>query len=199
MKFIYLVRHGENDVMARHLAGRLPGTFLNEKGRTQADALAKRLAAEPIKAIFSSPLERALQTAAPLAAVLNLPVLPLEGLIEIDYGSWQGRTYKDLARTNLWKQVHGSASTIRFPGGESFSEVQARAQEAMSTVAAAVGEKEIAVCFTHGDIIRLVTAHYLNMALDDFQRLHVDTGSCTVIQLTDGQPARVLRVNQSIE
>ncbi len=196
MKQIILIRHGENDVMRTRLAGRQPGVHLNEKGRAQADSLIAALAGAQVKAIFSSPLERTLETAQPLAAALGLPIQILGGLNEVDYGSWMGKTFKQLARTNLWKQLHVSASSVRFPGGETLTETQIRALAALDFVLGSLQEDETAVCVSHGDVIRLAGAHYLNMALDDYRRLVVDPASQTCIQFHEGQIPRVLRINQ---
>ena len=117
---LLLIRHGENDVMYRRLAARLPDVHLNQRGREQAAALAQALTHAPIEAIYSSPLERAVETAQPLADARGLPVEIRSDLIEVNYGSWQGKTYAQLRRTNLWKTVHSTPSQVRFPDGEAF-------------------------------------------------------------------------------
>lgn len=198
MKRVYLLRHGENDVMARRLAGRLPGTHLNRRGQEQAQRVADKLSGQPIRAVFSSPMERALETAAPLAAALGLPVRVLDGLNEVDYGEWQGRTYRQLARVRLWQLVIQSPSQVRFPGGETLVEVQARAIAAVQWAAAQVGADEIVACFTHGDVVRLTTAWALKMALDTYRILQADTASLTVLAFGEQQLERVLCVNQDL-
>ena len=121
MPVVLLIRHGENDVMHRRLAGRLPGVHLNEPGRGQAAALVERLKNLPVNAIYSSPLERALETAEPLAGTRELPVQVNPGLLEIDYGQLQGKTYKQLQRINAWKMLQEEPSRVQFPGGESLT------------------------------------------------------------------------------
>ena len=103
MTLLLLIRHGENDFMQRRLTGRTAGISLNAKGRQQAQTLADALTHAPIKAIYASPLERAVETAQPLALAHGLEIQIRPALIEVDYGRFQGRTYKQLARTNLWK------------------------------------------------------------------------------------------------
>ena len=124
MPTLLLIRHGDNEFIARNkLAGRLPGVHLNEKGRQQAEVLAQLLLKAPLRAIYSSPMERAVETAQPLAAALGLEVQIRPQLIELNYGNWQGRTFKQLARIKLWKEVQNNPVGVRFPGGETAGQV----------------------------------------------------------------------------
>ena len=121
MPNILLIRHGHNEYVGKgRLAGRLPGILLDERGLTQARELAKALADVPIKAVYSSPLSRAIETGKPVAAAHKLKVINREGLLELDMGSWEGKTIKQVARTKLWKSVQFTPSLARFPQGESF-------------------------------------------------------------------------------
>ncbi len=181
MPTLLLIRHGENHFVGKRLAGRLPGVHLNDRGRQQAQIIADRLAKAPITAIYSSPLERAMETAAPLAEAKGIEIRLLPGVMEVDYGEWQNRTLKQLRRFRLWKQVQQSPSQMRFPSGESLLEVQQRAVAALEQIASQHEEKELIAVFSHGDVIRLVTAHYLLMPLDAFQRLGTDTAALTVL------------------
>lgn len=196
MTTILLIRHGENNMVGKRLAGRLPNVHLNEKGQQQARHLAEVLCKAPLKAIYSSPLERAVETAEPLAQLLNLPVLPAPGLIELAYGDWQGKTLKQLGRLKLWKVVQHKPSEMRFPNGESFVEVQTRAVAEVERIAAAHEEQDLVACFSHGDIIRLTVAHFLGVPLDLFQRVAANPASITAIHLNKkGQPM-ILHMNQ---
>ncbi len=196
MPILLLIRHGENDVMHRRLAGRMTGVHLNTVGQSQAAGLVAGLKEIPIRAIYSSPLERALETAAPLAAARRLPIQVQPGLLEIDYGAWQGRTYKQLGRSNLWKILHQQPSRVRFPAGETLAEAQARVVLALAQVAGQHSEKDVLACFTHADVVRLAVAHFLNLALDDFQRLHISPAGCTAVML-GGEVPRLLYINQT--
>lgn len=204
MTLLLLIRHGENDVMQRHLTGRAPDVSLNGKGRRQAESLADALAQAPIQAVYSSPLERARETAAPLAARRHLSVLVRPNLIEVDYGNWQGRTYKQLGRLKLWKALLEKPSQIRFPGGETMAEVQQRvvaeldvlAREWQTTDVDGKAEEQVIAVVAHADIIRLALAHYLNMALDDFLRLTVSPASLSIVQSDGAVRPRVLCINQ---
>ena len=115
MPTILLIRHGENDYVKEHrLPGRKPGIHLNDKGLTQAKTVAKRLKKAPIKAVYSSPLERTMETAKPIAKALNLPVIPRQGLIETDVGKWQGKKIKQLSQSKKWVKVQLAPSRFRF-------------------------------------------------------------------------------------
>ena len=189
MAIFLLVRHGQNDMVGKKLAGRLPDVHLNDRGRAQARRLAAELAELPITAVISSPLERAQETAEPIARIHNLPVVVNEGLIEIDYGTWQGRSFKQLRRLTLWKPVREQPSTFRFPEGESFAEAQTRIAQTLEDASKTFAHKDMVVCVSHCDVIRLAAAWFLAMPLDAFQRLHVSTASVTVLNLHDGKAA----------
>lgn len=181
MPTLLLIRHGENDTVGKRLAGRTPGVHLNARGHEQAQALVPLLGKAPLKAIYSSPMERAVETAQPLAAALGLEVLVRPGLIEIDYGMMRWKTIKQLRRMKLWKDVLGNPAGVRFPGGESFVEAQARVAAELEAIVALHAEEELVACFTHADVIRLAVAHYLQMPLNAYSRLNASTTSVTVL------------------
>lgn len=187
MPLILLIRHGENEyVKTGRLAGRLPSVHLNEKGQSQAQAVADSLAAVPLSAIYSSPLERAQQTAAPLGARLGQTVQHCEGLLEVNIGEWAGQELSELRKLEVWKTVQNSPSRFRFPGGESFHECQVRAVTAIEQLATTCSNPgDIIALFSHADPIKLILAHYLGMPLDHFQRLGCDTASLSALVLTD--------------
>jgi probable phosphomutase (TIGR03848 family) len=196
MTTVLLIRHGENSMVGKRLAGRLPGVHLNDNGKKQAEQLAQVLCTAPIKAIYSSPLERAVETAEPLALALSLPVNIAPGLIELEYGDWQGKTLKQLSRYKLWKVVQDQPSEMRFPNGESFPEVQQRAVAEVERIAAAHEEQEMVACFSHGDIIRLLAAHFLGVPLNLFQRVAANTASITVVHIDKKGRPHVAHLNQ---
>lgn len=184
MPVFLLIRHGENDYVKKgRLAGRLPAVHLNENGRAQALALAEKLGDAPIKAVYSSPLERALETAAPLAERLSLEVIPRDGLIELDMGEWTGQKVKGLSRLKAWKVVQNAPSRMTLPGGESFQQAQYRITQELDRLAAQHQEDEIVACVSHSDPIKLAVAYHLGMPLDLFQRLHVAPASISVITI----------------
>ena len=195
MGTIVLVRHGENDWSKKNkLAGRIPGVHLNEVGHQQAHAVAQRLAALPIKAVYSSPITRCVETAAYIADTHSLTIHHVSELVEVDYGEWEGRKIKKLAKLPLWRAVQFFPSRARFPQGEALRDVQHRAIRAIEEIAGR-HEKEIVVIVSHADLIRLVLAHYLGVHIDSFQRLVIAPASASIISLHPEGMVRVLRVN----
>lgn len=195
MTLLLLVRHGHTDAAGKRLTGWAPGVHLNERGREEADGLVARLEDVPIDAIYSSPLERCRETAAPLAHARRLGVHIRRGLIETGYGDWTGRTISQLRRTKLWSTVERTPSAVRFPGGESLLEVQARAVKEVSRIAADHPTGTVVVV-SHADPIRLFIAHVGGAHVDHLHRLVVDTASVTAVSLDHGTP-RLLKVNDT--
>ncbi len=190
---ILLVRHGQTPTTGKLLPGRAPGLHLSETGQGQAEGVARRLADVKITAIYASPLERTRETAAPLAAALGLKVKVDKGLLEADIGDWTGQELKAVAKTPEWKVVHAYPSGFRFPGGESFVEMQARTVSALDCLRRAhPGETIVAV--SHADVIKAAVAHALGTHLDLFQRIVISPCSVTAISYGDGGPT-VLSVN----
>ena len=195
MATLFLVRHGLTAQTGRILYGQTAGIDLDDRGRAQAERLAERFAPVKLTAIYSSPLERCVQTVEPLAAAQRLSVLPTPELIEMDAGSWTGRTLPQLRRTKLWKTVQESPSTFRFPDGEAFVDAQRRAVAEVERIARRHRRGRVAVA-THGDIVRIVLAHFAGTPLDEFQRIVIDAASVSVIAV-DGHRTRVLLVNDT--
>lgn len=188
MPTLLLIRHSENEYVKKgRLAGRLPGVYLNEKGRAQASAVAETIAQKmteaPVRAVYSSPLERTMETAEPIAKALGLEVIPREGLIETDFGEWQNKTLKGLRRLKLWRVVQHTPSMMRFPGGESFAEAQRRICQEIEALCQQHEPKDVIVCVTHADPIKLAVAYYIGMPLDTFQRLSVAPASLTALHI----------------
>jgi probable phosphomutase (TIGR03848 family) len=182
MPLLLLIRHGENDYSKTgKLAGRMPGVVLNERGRKQAEELGKALANAPLAAIYSSPLERAVQTAEPIAKARGLKVIQTPGLLEANVGEWQGKSVRRLALSKYWRVVQNAPSRARHPGGESFAEVQVRIVSALEEICAKHKDRDLVACVFHSDPIKLAVAHFIGMPLDHFQRLACDTGSVTLL------------------
>jgi probable phosphomutase (TIGR03848 family) len=195
MPIFLLIRHGETDYNKKmHIAGRLPDVHINKKGQQQAQALADKLGVVPIKAIYSSPLERTLETAVPLASALNLEVIPLPGLLETDCGEWQGQSIKKLRRLKIWQSVQEHPSLFHFPGGEWIGECQHRMVQVIESLRLKHAYQDVLACFSHADPIKQVLAYYLGLPLDNFQRLAIDTGSITALQVSDSG-SRLIMMN----
>jgi probable phosphomutase (TIGR03848 family) len=196
MPLLLLIRHGENEyVKTGKLAGRLPEVHLNERGQKQAAELAEALKQVPLKAIYSSPLERALETAGPLADGRKLEIQLRPELMDNDIGAWQGRSIKQLRRTKKWKVVQQAPSRFTFPEGESFLQTQTRVASCLDQIAASHKPKDIVAVVFHADPIKLAVTHYLGMPLDHFQRLACDTCSVTVLYLSE-TGTHLIKLNQ---
>ena len=193
---LLLVRHAVTATTGKVLPGRAPGLYLSDDGRTQAEAAAQRLATVPrLAAIYSSPLERARETAQALARVRRMPVRIDRGLLECDFGEWTGRKLAELVKRPEWDVVQRHPSAFRFPGGESFSEMQTRITGALGRlVAQHPGRVVIAV--SHADPIKAAVAHALGVPLDLFQRIVVNTASVTAVAYGRTN-ASVLTVNST--
>jgi probable phosphomutase (TIGR03848 family) len=193
MTTFLLIRHGSCDPVGKSIAGRAPGIHLNDTGRAQATALAERLAAVPVAAVYSSPLERAQETAAPLAARQGKSVTIVPELVELDFGEWTGRTLAELHEAAGWREFNAFRSGTRIPGGELMSEVQSRAVGALERLARSHPDATVAAV-SHGDVIRAILTYFLGMPLDLLQRIEIDPTSVSVLRLDRFGPA-VLRMN----
>lgn len=192
MTQLLLIRHAVNDwVGKKRLAGWTPGVHLNEEGRRQAEMLAQRLADIELKAIYSSPLERTLETAEIIGQPHGLPTRTLAGIGEVRYGEWTGQKIEDLTKTDLWQVVQFHPSGARFPDGEAIRDMQARAVAEIDSIRADHPEDTIAVV-SHADVIKAIIAHYVGMHLDLFQRLIVNPASLSILVLGEMRPRLVL-------
>ncbi|MCS7011495.1 MAG: histidine phosphatase family protein [Anaerolineales bacterium] len=188
MPTLLLIRHGENDYFkSNKMPGRSPGIHLNARGREQAAALAEALGRLALTAIYSSPLERALETAQPLADALGLQVQTSPDLMDTDVGAWAGRSWKMLRRTKAWRVIQETPSQFRFPGGESFVECQARIVATLQEIVNTHGNDALVAVVFHADPIKLAVAHFLGLPLDSFQRLSVAPGSVSVLHVETGR------------
>ena len=195
MAQILLIRHGENNwVKENRLAGWTPGVVLNDNGHAQAKALSERLAKLPIKAIYSSPLERCMQTAGHIAEPHPLEIIECPEFGEVRYGEWEGEKIADLSKKKEWHTIQHAPSRFEFPDGESLRDVQSRTVNFIESLAAAHSDEMIIVC-GHADIIKLVLAHYLGTHMDLFQRIGLSPASVSVLALGKHGSIRVLRVN----
>ncbi|MFC4396470.1 MULTISPECIES: MSMEG_4193 family putative phosphomutase [Micrococcaceae] len=195
---ILLVRHGQTPTTGTVLPGRAPGLHLSERGRAQADAVAERLSGLPVHAIYSSPLERARETAEPSAARAGLTISEDAGLLECDFGDWTGAALAGLTGLPEWQTVQHNPSAFRFPNGEGFSGMQARIVGTLDALRAA-HPGAVVVCFSHADPIKAAVAHALGTHLDLFQRIMISPASVSAISYTDGQAPAVLMVNSTSE
>jgi broad specificity phosphatase PhoE len=176
---LYLVRHAAHDHVHSTLCGRMPGVTLGEEGRRQAERLAERLAGEGIAAVYSSPLERAHETANPIARRLRLPVRIAEALNEIDFGGWTGRRFDELANDVAWASWNRARTSVRPPAGEGFAAAQARIVPFLKDLAACHDGAGV-VAVTHCDVIRAALCAFMNcQSLDDYRLFDISPASIT--------------------
>jgi probable phosphoglycerate mutase len=193
---LVLLRHATTSATGKRLGGRKPGFHLDEPGRAQAEAAARRLAGLRISAVYASPLERTRETAAPVARAHGLRVRIERGILEVDYGDWTDRPLSELRRRSLWRTIQQAPSRVTFPGGESIRGAQQRAVEATERIAAA-HRGETVVLVSHADIIKAVIAHHLGMGLDLFQRLVISPASTSVLVLPNGAAPVLVSMNDT--
>jgi len=185
MTLLLLIRHASNDYLKdRRLAGWTPGVHLNAQGQREAEALARRLAHLSIHAIYSSPLERATDTAQAIARCQKLDVQRRADLGEIRAGDWTGKSLKELEGTETWKQLQTRPVGVHLPGGESIDEVQARMIAALDDIVARHPNQIVAVV-SHADPIKAAVAHFLRMDLNAFQRIVINPASVSVFLLDE--------------
>lgn len=185
MTTLLLVRHANCDHVGKRLVGRLPDIRLNSQGERESAALASRLASLTLAAIYSSPLERAMETARTVAGPHDLVVRSAEGLIEIDYGDWTGLTLDEVRALPEWHAYHASRSRMAIPNGERIAEVQARAVATIERI----GEEhpnDTVVAVSHGDVIRAIIARVACIPLDAIDNFEVLPASVAVIELREG-------------
>ena len=193
---VLLVRHGQTPTTGKLLPGRAPGLHLADSGREQAQRAAERIAElKKVDAIYASPLERARETAAPIAAARGLRTRIDKGLLECDFGEWTGAELKALMKLPAWSTVQRAPSTFTFPGGESFTAMQNRIVGAIDRLRAAHPGGTI-VCVSHADPIKAAVAHAMGTHIDLFQRIVISTCSVTAIAYGMGAPV-VLTVNST--
>jgi probable phosphomutase (TIGR03848 family) len=194
---VLLVRHGATATTGTVLPGRAPGLHLSERGAGQAQAAAERLAelAPKPSALYVSPLERARETAAPIAKVLRLRPVLERGLLECDFGTWTGKRLSTLRRRSDWRAVQHAPSTFRFPEGESFTEMQLRIWTTLERLARKHRNRTIVVV-SHADPIKAAVTYAQGVPLDLFQRTVISTCSVSAISFTDSTPV-VLCVNST--
>lgn len=186
MTTFLLIRHATCDHVGQSLAGRAPGVSLNEAGREEARALAARLSGTTIEAVYTSPLERARETAEALCEQRGLVPCVAPETIEIDFGEWTGRRFGDLETDARWKAFNTARGSTRIPDGEMAHEVQARIvswlertrHEHRGTVAVV----------SHSDVIRLAVAYYLGIPLDLMLRFEIGPASVSLLDLEDWGP-----------
>jgi broad specificity phosphatase PhoE len=196
---ILLIRHGMTELIGRVLYGRMPGVHLSAEGQAQVATLARSvLSRYELSEVVSSPMERAVETARAIAEARSLEISTDEGLNEIDFGSWIGKTFGELQSDEQWKRYCTQRTTTRPPGGESMMDVQSRAWKSITRIAERHFEESGATVavVTHGDVIRAILTLVLGMSLDHIHRLEAAPASVTELLLW-GAELQVRTVNET--
>ena len=181
MTTILLIRHGENDSLGKYLPGHLAFIHLNEAGKSQAFLVADSLKDIPITSIVSSPLERAVETAEPLAKMLGLTIDIEPGFIEMGTGSWTGKNFPEIKRDPLWDKLRSDPENYGFPEGESFGKAQQRLWATLQQVVEKQPEHAIVAVFSHSDCIKLLLTSAIDVPLKRYYSFSVDTASLSVL------------------
>ncbi|MBW3595132.1 MAG: MSMEG_4193 family putative phosphomutase [Actinobacteria bacterium] len=196
MTTFFMVRHAVTDHTGKRLSGWMDGISLTEQGREQAEVVADTLADVEFEAIYSSPIERTNETARAIASRHEARVHTRRALGEVEYGAWTNRSLRSLMKTKLWGTVQRFPSAARFPDGESLREVQVRALDEIERIAADHPNGNVC-CVSHGDVIKLVLAHYIGVHIDLFQRIVVAPASVSVFSLSERGPL-ILSLNATL-
>ena len=193
MSTFYLIRHATNDFVGTALAGWKPHVHLNSEGQKQARTLAEKLAHVRFHQVVSSPLERAQETALPLAKQQRVEIQTEPALGEVNFGDWTGKTISELSSDPLWVRWNAFRSVARIPNGESMTEIQGRAVAALTRLHHRFPSETIAIV-SHGDVIRALLLCVLGMPLDFIHRIEISPASYSILKLYDAS-AQVLAMN----
>ena len=189
------MRHATTDAVGKKLSGRTVGVHLNEQGREQAQQLAGRLHHLPIVAIYSSPMERAVETADPVAKLLNLQTIICEDFVEMDFGEWTNLGFEEVRQQHQFQHFNSFRSSTRIPGGEGMLEAQARMVAGLQKLGVRHPGETVAVV-SHADLIKAAVTYFAGIHLDLFQRIEISPASVSIIELYD-ETARIMLVNDT--
>ncbi|HKS09994.1 MAG TPA: histidine phosphatase family protein [Pyrinomonadaceae bacterium] len=195
MTTFYLVRHGACDGLGETLWGRTTGVRLNKEGKAQVQRLAKRFSNVTLDAVYSSPLERALETADAIARAAKLEVKQSPAFNEIDFGYWSGKSFDALSLDERWRRFNTHRSVTKIPGGETFQAVQARANAELERLSKQHKNSRV-VIVSHADVIKAAVGHVAHTPIDLLQRYEISPGSVSII-VADEHDTELLTVNSA--
>ena len=193
MTTFFLIRHASCNGLGRTLWGRTPGVCLNDKGKLQAQRLAKRFSGITLRAIYSSPLERAVETAETIARTMDLEVIKSPAFEEINFGDWTGKSFETLSSDEGWRRFNTYRSATRIPGGESILEVQNRTVRELNELASQHGRASVAIV-SHADVIKAAVGFFAATPIDLLDRIEISPCSISVVAI-DRDVARLLTIN----
>lgn len=190
----FLVRHAAHDRVGAILCGRTPGVHLSAAGKAQAERLGLHFANESAACIRTSPLERALETAAPIASRLGCPLEICEAITEIDFGDWAGANFEALAQDPHWATWNSARSLSRPPCGETMLEAQARIVRAMEQLRHSYPEQAV-ILVSHGDVIKTALLYHLGLPIDAYARFEVEPASISTL-VVGNWGSKILHLNE---
>jgi probable phosphoglycerate mutase len=177
----FLIRHAAHDNVGCYLAGRMDGVSLGPAGQAQALQLASRMAREPLAAICSSPRERTLETARPIATACGVNQIAIcHELDEIDFGAWSGKTFEELNDDAGWRMWNDERQIARTPSGETMHHVQQRVVALMDALCETTQNQCVALV-SHADVIKAAVCRVLGLQLGDCFRFDIEPASVTTI------------------
>jgi broad specificity phosphatase PhoE len=192
----FLVRHAAHDRVASVLCGRMPGVSLGPRGHEQARRVAARLSTENVASVQSSALERARQTAEPIAGCVARTVELNDGIMEVDFGAWSGRSFEDLERDPRWASWNKARAVSRPPGGETMLEAQARIVGAIERLESVYRDRAV-VLVSHADVIKAALLYHLGLPIDAFARFDIDAASISTL-VVGSWGSKVVRLNEVV-
>ena len=193
MTTFFLIRHASCSGLGQTLWGRTPGVCLNETGKLEAQRLAERFRGMTLEAIYSSPLERALETAETIARTMKLEVNRNPAFDEIDFGDWTGKSFETLSSDEVWRRFNSVRSATRIPGGESFLEVQTRVVTELDKLSSQHNNARVAIV-SHADVIKAAVGYFTATPIDLLQRIEISACSVSVVVI-DKDIVRLLTIN----
>lgn len=197
MTTFFLIRHASCNGLGHTLWGRTPGVCLNDKGKLQAQLLANRFSGITLRAIYSSPLERAVETAETIARTMNLEVVKSRAFEEINFGDWTGKSFETLSNDDCWRSFNTHRSATRIPGGESFLEVQNRIVRKLEELSSQYGSANVSIV-SHADVIKAALGYFSATPIDMLDRIEISPCSVSAVAI-DGDYTRLLTINNRCE
>lgn len=188
-----LIRHAATDAVGKKLSGRTAGVYLNEQGKIQAQDVAERLTHIPVTAVYSSPMERAVETAEAIAKSQHLESVTCDDFTEIDFGEWTNCSFEELNKQKQFQLFNTFRSCTRIPAGELMLEAQARIVAGLQRLCIQHPNETVAVV-SHADLIKAAITYYAGIPLDLFQRIEISPASVSILEVYE-ETARIMLVN----
>lgn len=191
---LFLVRHAPHVLQGRVQVGRTEGVALAKGSDRVAQRAAGRLRRERLDAVYCSPLQRARDTAAPIAAVHDLEPIADADLLELDFGDWTGRAFDAFDGDPDYRAWNAARAVHRVPRGETMLECQARMMRAVERARRDHPDGRVALV-SHGDPLKAVVLYLLGLPIDSWNRFDLDPASVSAAVVGDWG-AKLLFLNE---